>query len=115
VDAIDLPIVTSNGVTTTTIAGRTSAVKLQNQICYQSVQMTQGSEYKLNVEGQQGIVYVVKGALGCNQEFIDQRQSLLFDDLNKTLVLKAQSDCHLMVLHGKPHNESIRQYGPFVD
>ena len=115
VDALDLPFSATDGVSVITIVGDSSTAQLQNQICYQSVQMSPNAYYELTTKNQPGFVYVVTGTLGYGEEGIEQGQALLFDEEEAVLVVRADNGCHLMIAYGKPHNEPIVQHGPFVD
>ena len=110
-----LPISELDGVSTITIAGAQSPVKLHNRATYQSVRMINQSAYEVSVVGKHGLIYVVSGQLSYGDQAIETGQALLFGDCAENLSLHAISDCHLIIADSAPHNEPIIQHGPFVD
>ena len=105
-----------DGGSRTIIVGEGSPVKLQNDISYEYISLDNGASYKLEGIGDlHGLIYLLSGKLEVGQVTLEDAQSLLFDGDNKSLLIKAQSECRLMLASGRPHCEPIRQFGPYVD
>jgi redox-sensitive bicupin YhaK (pirin superfamily) len=56
----------------------------------------------------------MQGALSVNEQSVSKDQAL-FIEQQDTLEIMAKSSSEFMLCFGVPHNEPIRQYGPFVD
>ena len=105
-----------DGGSRTIIAGESSPVKLQNSIDYEFVSLDKGASYKLEgIEGLHGLIYLLSGKLEVEGGMLKDAQSLLFGGDNKSLLIKAHTESYLMFASGRPHFESIRQFGPYVD
>ncbi len=116
VAAEEIPVLDFDGGSRTIIVGEGSPVKLQNDINYEHISLDKGASYRLEgIEGLHGLIYLLSGKLEVGKEMLEDTQSLLFDGDNKSLSLKAQSECRLMFASGRPHCEPIRQFGPYVD
>ena len=116
VAAEEIPVLDFDGGSRTIIVGEGSPVKLQNDISYEYISLDNGASYKLEgIEGLHGLMYLLSGKLEVGQVTLEDAQSLLFDGDNKSLLIKAQSECRLMLASGRPHCEPIRQFGPYVD
>ncbi len=116
VKAEELPVFSIEGGSRTIIAGEGSPIKLQNNIRYEFVELEQGASHEfLQINGLQGLIYLLSGKLEVEKEHLTDLQALLFDSNNKSLLMHAQTECHLMIASGRPHLEPIRQYGPYVD
>ncbi len=116
VSAEEIPVHDFDGGLRTIIVGEGSPVKLQNDINYEHISLDNGASYRLEgIEGLHGLIYLLSGKLEVGQVTLEDAQSLLFDGDNKSLLIKAQSECRLMLASGRPHCEPIRQFGPYVD
>ncbi len=116
VAAEEIPVLDFDGGSRTIIVGEGSPAKLQNDINYEHISLDNGASYRLEgIEGLHGLMYLLSGKLEVGKEMLEDTQSLLFDGDNKSLSLKAQSECRLMFASGRPHCEPIRQFGPYVD
>ena len=116
VAAEEIPVLDFDGGSRTIIVGEGSPAKLQNDINYEHISLDNGASYRLEgIEGLHGLIYLLSGKLEVGKEMLEDAQSLLFDGDNKSLSLKAQSECRLMFASGRPHCEPIRQFGPYVD
>ena len=116
VAAEEIPVLDFDGGSRTIIVGEGSPVKLQNDINYEHISLDNGASYRLEgIEGLHGLIYLLSGKLEVGQVTLEDAQSLLFDGDNKSLLIKAQSECRLMLASGRPHCEPIRQFGPYVD
>ncbi|MFP6776659.1 MAG: pirin family protein [PS1 clade bacterium] len=116
VEAAELPIISLDGVARTIIVGEGSPVRMQNNIKYEYMTIDQGKTYEIqDIEGESGLIYLISGSLEIEGEHLTKTQSILFDINNKSITLKAHSECQLMYASGRPHFEPIVQYGPYVD
>ncbi len=114
--AEEIPVLDFDGGSRTIIVGEGSPAKLQNDINYEHISLDNGASYRLEgIEGLHGLIYLLSGKLEVEQVTFEDTQSLLFDGDNKSLSIKAHTDCRLMFASGRPHCEPIRQFGPYVD
>lgn len=116
VDAVELPIISIDGVSRTIIVGDKSPVRMQNNIKYEYITIKDGRTYTIqDIEGESGLIYLISGSVEIQGNNLTKAQSVLFDTNNKSITLNAHSECRLMYASGKPHFEPIIQYGPYVD
>lgn len=115
VDATEFPVNTFEGGSAKLIVGNNSSLKLKTEVIYQHVVLDNNSSYTLSVKsGMRGIVYVMKGEIDVNTYNVKCDQAIFIEDI-ESLDFSAISSSEFMICMGMPHNEPIRQYGPFVD
>ncbi|KAL4234674.1 hypothetical protein ACF0H5_006315 [Mactra antiquata] len=120
----DIPRTTSDGVTVKIIAGESFGVKspvyTRTPTMYLDFTMEKGSTLTQVVpDGWNGFVYVLSGSAmfgpGDKAKLGPAHHTLVLGPGN-TLEVKNNSDgvCRFVLIAGKPNNEPIVQYGPFV-
>lgn len=98
-----------------TIVGENSKIKLNTSVLYQHISLQAGSNYTVSVgASMRGIIYLMQGELSVNAQCVNADQAL-FIEQQDTLEIVAKANSEFMLCFGAPHNEPIRQYGPFVD
>lgn len=116
VNADSLPEKQTKGVTIRTIVGEGSPVTLQTPVCYLDVSLDKGAEFNETIpENYQGLIYVVSGALQCDSNEVSSGKAIYIEQGDKRVSVSAEQNSRFMLCLGKPHNEPIRQWGPFVD
>lgn len=116
VEAKELPKLSCEFGSRTIIVGEGSPVKILSDIKYEYMSINEGMTYEIrDIEGESGLIYLISGNLNIESISLIAAQSALFDSNNKSIKLKANSECYLMYASGEPHFEPIRQYGPYVD
>lgn len=97
------------------LVGDDSLVKLNTEVIYQHINLQKSSGYSINIKSSmRGIVYLMKGELIIEGHNLKSDQAMFIEDVLH-LELSAIENCEFMLCFGVPHNESIHQYGPFVD
>ncbi len=115
VDAADFPVKSINGAQVKVLVGNDSPLKLNTEVIYQHVNLDKQAVYELELKpGMRGIVYVMNGHINVNKEAAKADQALFIEGI-ENLNFSAEKDSEFMVCMGLPHNEPIKQYGPFVD
>lgn len=112
----DIPVKEIAGGKINIIVGEGSPVKLHTPVRYLSVNLDTNATHNEPVPADfRGFVYLVAGKLVVNGETLDQTHAYFFETGIQELEIQAVENSHYMLCMGRPHRESIRQYGPFVD
>jgi redox-sensitive bicupin YhaK (pirin superfamily) len=119
----DLPkLVTPQGVTVTVIAGVShgvsGAVKRDTtEPLYLDLHLPCGAHFEQKLpSGHNAFVYVYRGEISISGKTVPmQRMAILKNDSESDgVVIEASTGSKVLLISGKPLNESIAQYGPFV-
>jgi len=100
-----------------TIVGSGSPLQLLSRVHYLDVTLERGASYHHTLpDGFRGLIYPLAGEVSSGGESVSAvlAEALLVDGVAE-LVVDAKCDCHFMFCFGRPHNEPIRQHGPYVD
>ncbi len=117
VGASAIPEITKKGVKVRYVIGNGSPVRLKTEVVFQDITMEPARKHSLSVNStHQGYIYLIEGQLNVNDEYdLKSGQALLFEPGTTEFKLKATTQSQIIYIAGKPHNEPIRQRGPFVD
>lgn len=125
IPAKDIPVVTlSDGVIVKVIAGSVGETKgviqkEETEPLYVDVHLKAGKSYFFEIpSSHNAFLYVQKGSVLAGQtpkEITERHMAILTNgaELDGVLV-QAKTDAHFLLIAGKPLNESIAQWGPFV-
>ena len=113
---------TAEGVAVTVIAGQSQGVagavqRADTEPLYLDIHMPIGSHFDHAIApGHNAFVYVYRGAINIGGQTIGaQRMAILGNDAAADGVsLEAYDEAKVLLIAGKPLNEPIVQYGPFV-
>ena len=113
---------TQNGVTARVIAGSSNGVKgamtrETTEPLYLDIHMPAGTAFSTGIPlTHNAFIYVYRGAANIEGEQVaSQRMGILSNTPGaEALMLTATEDARLILVAGKPLNEPIVQYGPFV-
>jgi hypothetical protein len=108
-----LPTTREPGATVTTVVGPGSPLLLHTPVTYRDVRVTDSWEWVVD-DGWNGFLYVVSGDGRVDSEPLHEAQFLLVDG-GGSLTLSTDAELRVAVVGGRPHDEPIRQRGPFVD
>lgn len=115
VDAGEIPVKTIDGGEVRVIVGDDSPVKLLTPVRYLDIRLEQGGYFQEPVaEGFRGFIYLVKGRLMMMDTIIEEGHAVFYEGLDE-IAFTAEAQSQVMLCMGQPHNEPIRQYGPYVD
>ena len=88
---------------------------MNTDVIYQHINLNKNAKYTVDIKASmRGIIYLLKGELIIGEVNLKTDQALFVED-QLTLDILANESSELMLCFGVPHNEPIRQYGPFVD
>lgn len=112
-----IPEVSKKGISIRYVVGHNSTVKLKTEVDFQHIKAVKDAKHILSIDEQfQGYIYLISGSLRANSEYtVNKGQALLFEPGVSELKLKFMTETEFILIAGKPHNEPIRQRGPFVD
>lgn len=115
VDAESFPVKTLDGVTVKTIVGVDSPLLIKTPFQYLHINMENETNLQQEVpKNFHGFIYLLKGNINVNGQQLNEVHALFFSESDK-LSITANEQSEFMLCMGQPHNEPIRQYGPFVD
>jgi len=113
--AEEIPEQSQSGISLRTIVGEGSPVRLHTPVEYLDIALDKGVSLTRDIPaGFRGLVYVVDGHIGADDLSAKTGQALLVESETE-LMLTARDTSRLMWCFGAPHDEPIRQHGPFVD
>ena len=111
----EIPEENINGVSVRNIVGGGSPLTLHTHVEYAEIKMDKGSEWHRQIaDGQRGFIYIVSGRLDINDRLTETADAAFLDKISQIRV-QAKEDSHFMFCTGLPHNEPVRQWGPYVD
>jgi redox-sensitive bicupin YhaK (pirin superfamily) len=104
-----LPEVKKDGVVVRTIVGKESPVELITPVLYRDIKIENKKSYDIRLpKGWKGFIYVLIGETN-----ILKRGEAFFTA--RGITIEAKTSSRFVFIAGKPHNEPIRHYGPFVE
>ncbi|MEW6204982.1 MAG: pirin family protein [Pseudomonadota bacterium] len=117
----DLPkFETSEGVAVTVIAGNSHGVegavsREGTQPLYLDLHLPAGSKFVQNLATQHNaVVFVYRGEVKVAGQTIGDKRMAILKNEGDGVVIEASADAKALLIAGKPLNEPIAQYGPFV-
>lgn len=112
---------TAEGVDVTVIAGEShgvqgAVIREGTAPLYLDLHLKAGARFEQPLPaGHNAFVYVYRGDLKVGGSAVPvQRMAILANDGGDGVVLQAQQDAKALLIAGRPLNEPIAQYGPFV-
>ncbi len=115
VDDADFPVKELAGGRVKILVGEDSPLLLKTSVIYQHVILDKAATYQLTLTpGMRGIIYPLEGKIELNRKKVTTEQALLVED-TAHLDFIAREKSQFMIAMGLPHNEPVRQHGPFVD
>jgi redox-sensitive bicupin YhaK (pirin superfamily) len=117
----DLPEWRSGGVTVRVIAGTSRGVmgavqREDTQVLYLDVHLAAGADFAQPLPAaNNAFVYVYRGSIAIGDQVVpQQRMAILANQGDGVRVSAAGDTARLLLIAGRPLNEPIAQYGPFV-
>jgi quercetin 2,3-dioxygenase len=119
--AAKIPVFTRNGATVRVIAGQVDGVTgsvtdIIAEPTYFDVALEAGATFTHPISrGHSVLAYVFQGAgvFGTNRETVNAPHMIVFGD-GDLIEVRADNPVRFLVMSGKPSNEPIVRYGPFV-
>jgi len=117
----DLPqFTTPEGVAVTVIAGNSHGVegavsREGTEPLYLDLHLPAGSQFVQNLPAQHNaVVFVYRGEVKVGGQTIGDKRMAILKNEGDGVVLEATAEAKALLIAGKPLNEPIAQYGPFV-
>lgn len=118
----DIPeLLTDKQVRVRVIAGASQGVagavqRPSTHPLFLDIHMPGGSDHTETIDPRMNaFAYVYRGKVKIGDQIVsDQQMAILAQDDQPAVHLKAEQDCRLLLIAGRPLNEPIVQYGPFV-
>jgi len=89
----------------------------QNKVAVWTIQMEAGAQWNIPLAGagvNRRVYFHAGSSLEINGTEIASNQAIELKSDQKLTITNGSSDCQLLLLQGKPINEPVVQYGPFV-
>lgn len=111
-----LPVLKEENQRITTIIGKNSPVEVKAPVKYLFAEL-EGTSFKWTVqENWNGFLYVVNGEVKTEGKTLAESEVLVKDFKRATILdITASDNATFIATSGKPHEEIIKQHGPFVD
>ncbi|MDB5643425.1 MAG: pirin [Hyphomicrobiales bacterium] len=115
----DIPVVDLGGATLRVVAGSYGDAKgparTFSPLHVWDIDAKAGADLELPIAaGDNVMIALFSGAVSVGGREVKQAGLLTFDQQGESIALRVASDAKLLVLTGKPLNEPIAHYGPFV-
>lgn len=114
-----IPQVNSNGVTERIIAGNYKGIKgaastySPMNVVHAVIPAGKSLLIEINKDFNSGI-YITKGKINTGGQFAEISDMVIFENDGEEINVTADEDSEILLLSGKPLNEPVVQYGPFV-
>ncbi|MCX7192051.1 MAG: pirin family protein [Proteobacteria bacterium] len=111
---------TASGVTVRVIAGSCDSMtgiitREDTEPLYLDIHLPAGATFTTALpETHNAFIYVYRGAVKVGETIVDSRRMGILSNTGDGVTLSATEDARLILLAGKPLNEPVVQYGPFV-
>ena len=117
----DIPSSTVDGVTIRVIAGELSGLvgvaNTHSPIVYAHVTIDEGAIFTADLPADSNVglyLFGGRGAVGPSEQPVQTHDFVIFDREHGTISVTAIERVELLLLAGKPLNEPVARYGPFV-
>lgn len=117
----ETPKYNSDGVKASVIAGSfkeiIGGIKTVHEVSVVTIEMSEGSEIAFDIPlNENGVMYQLDGAISVQNGNISYAKTTyeIGDGTSEKIIIKASDKTRILLLHGKPLNEKVAQYGPFV-
>jgi hypothetical protein len=113
-DARDIPEDSVRGARVRTVVGHQSPVRVQTDMRYLDVALRRAERFEEQIaQGMRAFVYVIEGHVKIGDVALAMGDAAL--PVPGAFEVRAEDDARVVLIAGMPHNEPIRQHGPFVD
>ncbi|OAD44763.1 pirin family protein [Polaribacter atrinae] len=93
-------------------------IKTQTEVNVFTAKASEGGKLEMNIpENHQSLIYLLDGEILINNSEVlkkGENQMVTFHQDGNTIQFEAQKESTILILSGKPINEKIKQYGPYV-
>ncbi|QKQ98357.1 pirin family protein [Candidatus Nanohaloarchaea archaeon] len=107
----ELPTSETEDAEITTVIGEGSPITLQTEMQYLDVEISGEWSWEIR-EGWQGFLFGVKGSGKVKDQAFGEGDVLTIEKADKVDI--AGQELRIVAVQGKPHNQAIRQQGPYV-
>jgi redox-sensitive bicupin YhaK (pirin superfamily) len=115
VNAEEIPQYDTDGVTVRQIVGGESPVRLKTPVRYEELRMPEDTTHTIEVaQDMQGILYLQHGSIHIDADQLTPGDAMQLGH-GEEAVIHARQTSRLMLALGKPHHETVRLTGGFVD
>lgn len=117
----ETPTWTGDGVEARVISGQfnglTGGIHTPHEVTVVAIEMQAGAYLKFDMPvDEKGVLYQLDGAISVQQRHTSYAKTMYEFDVaeDADVHVRAEQPTRLLLLHGKPLNEKVAQYGPFV-
>ena len=117
----DIPTVVSDGVTVRVVAGELAGQRgvaaTHSPVVYAHVTIEPGATFSADLPADNNVgvyVFAGSGTLGTTEQAVNEREFVIYQREPGTIDITAKERVEALLLAGRPLNEPVARYGPFV-
>jgi len=97
------------------LMGKKGKINPHSELLALRLEIEKGGEIKIPVPKEYNVfVYQLNGNSLINEKNINDKELVLFENDNEDIIIKGNENSRAILLAGKPINEPVATYGPFV-
>ena len=117
----DIPTLTTDGVTARVVAGELSGLRgvadTHSPVVYAHLTVEPGATFTTELPADNNVglyVFAGSGTVGPDERPVNEREFVIYERQSGSISITANERLEVLLLAGRPLNEPVARYGPFV-
>jgi redox-sensitive bicupin YhaK (pirin superfamily) len=117
----DIPTLAADGVTLRVVAGELAGLRgvaaTRSPVVYARLTIEPGATFRTELPADDNVglyVFAGSGTTGPDEREVNEREFVIYDRASGSITITANERLEALLLAGRPLNESVARYGPFV-